>query len=109
MTHYLGGRVEGDWIEGTEHTHNIKGVTIDDLDIEEGTLDNIRELAEYAGLCHVRTIEGFNYTANINVSDSSEYNHPEHEHNISFSISEVANPNLDGMTWEDWNKEEEEE
>ena len=109
LTHYLGGKVEGDWIEGVEHTHNIKGVTIDDLDIEEGTLDNIRELAEYAGLCHVRTVEGFNYTANINVSDSSEYNHPYHDHDISFDVTEVANTNLDGMTWEDWNKEEEEE
>ena len=109
MTHYLGGGIEGDWIEGVEHTHNIKGVTIDDLDIEAGTLDNIRDLAEYAGICHVRTIEGFNYTANINVSDSSNYNSLDHSHDISFNITEVANLELDGMTLEEWNKEESEE
>lgn len=111
LTHYLSGKVEGDWLAGTEHTNNISGVTIDDLvddDIEEGTLDELYDLAEYSNSCHIRTIEGFNYCANIEVSDSSEYGHPEHPHDISLSITEVPNTEYDAVPWDEWELENEE-
>ena len=110
LTHYLSGKVEGDWLAGTEHTNNITGVTIDDLvddDIENGTLDDLYDLAEYSNMCHIRTIEGFNYPANIEVGDSSEYGYSEHPHNITLNVTEVSNSELDGLTYDEWKEEQE--
>lgn len=105
LTHYLSGKVEGDWLAGSEHTNNITGVTIDDLvddDIDNGTLDDLYDLAEYCNMVHIRTIEGFNYPANIEVSDSSEFGQPEHPHDISLNITEVSNSEYDGVLWDKW-------
>lgn len=109
LTHYLSGKVEGDWLAGTEHTNNISGVTIDDLvddDIEDGTLDSLYDLAEYSNMCHIRTIEGFNYCANIEVSENSEYGHSEHPHDVTLNVTEVSNPEYDAIPWKKWIGEE---
>ena len=101
LTHYLGGSIQGDWLAGVERSSNVKGVTFDD--IEPDTYDLLRDLAAYTGICHVRTIEGSNYTANVTVNDNTGYNRLAHQHDISLSIQECENPTLDGMTLSDWN------
>lgn len=101
-THYLGGSIQGDWLAGVEKAGSLKGNVFDDLDPED--YESFRDLGDYPGLCHVRSIEGANYTANIDVSDSSTFNSLEHQHDISLTINRVDNVDLDGMTLEDWKK-----
>ena len=100
MTHYLGGSIQGDWLAGVERSSSVKGVTFDD--IEPDTYDAFRDLAEYVGVCHVRTIEGSNYTANIKVSDSFGYNSLAHQHDINLDIQRCESADLDGMTLAEW-------
>ena len=100
-TKYLGGAIEGDWDVGTSRTIDISGNTFDDIEPEVYEL--IRDLGDFPGLCHVRTIDGSNFTANIEVSgDNSTYHSLEHQHDISMSITKVDNPEMDGMTLEEW-------
>lgn len=100
LTHYLGGSIQGDWIAGVERSGNIKGMTFDDIEPE--TYDAFRDLAEYIGLCHIRTLDGSNYTGNVAVSDSSGFNKLAHQHDISLSVQRCDNPSLDGMTEAQW-------
>lgn len=100
LTHYLGGSIQGDWIAGVERSGNIKGMTFDDIEPE--TYDAFRDLAEYVGLCHIRTLDGSNYTGNVAVSDSSGFNKLAHQHDISLSVQRCDNPSLDGMTEAQW-------
>lgn len=106
-TQYLDGAVQGDWDIGTDKTQSLSGITFDDLEPE--VYDAFRRLAEYSGICHVRTIEGSNYTANVNVKDSSTFNSLEHQHDISLDITRVDDPEMDAMPLEKWEEEQEEE
>ena len=102
-THYLGGNYVGDWLAGTEHTNSITGNVIDNL--EEDTLNAIYDLAEYDGVCRIRTIEGANFAANITVSDSSEFNSPDHVHSITLNVTKVDNVFGEATTLGEWEAE----
>lgn len=101
-THYLGGSIQGDWLAGTEHTGNLNGNIIAESEIEPDTYLQLRELATYSGICHVRMLDGSNFTANVNVNDSNEHNNTGHPHRISLSFTKVDNPELDGITLDNW-------
>lgn len=104
MTHYLGGGIEGDWTDGTEGSGNIKGNVIDDYEPE--TYDLIRDLATHNNICHVRTLEGSNFTSNVQVSDSRSYKDPGHLHGVSLSITRVDNPFYDAIPLDLWEEAE---
>ena len=61
----------------------------------------------YSGICHVRTTDGANFTANVNVQSGSTYNSPGHPESVSLTITRVDNPRADGMTLAEWQPEEE--
>ena len=104
QTKYLGGAVQGDWDVATERTISISGNTFDDLEPE--VYDILRELGDYEGICHVRTIDGSNFTADVEVTnDTSTFNSLAHQHDISLNITKVDNPVLDGIPYDRWIRE----
>lgn len=106
-THYLGGSIEGDWDEGVEINGSLAGNTFEDIEVEPDTYLQLRELGNTPDICRIRTIDGSNFTANINVSDSREHNHPGHMHSINLSYDKIDNPFEDGVLEEDWEDEQE--
>ena len=101
---FLGGSAQGYWETGYDFDGSVDGNVFYDLEPE--TYIQLRSLGAYDNVCHLRTIDGTNICCNIDVSDSSQYNSLEHQHDISLSITEVDNPDLDGLTMADWKREE---
>ena len=99
-TVYLGGSTQGDWDSGYDMDSSVDGNTFYDLEPE--VYEQFRELGAHDGICHLRLIDGTNICCNINVSDSSQFNSLEHQHDISLSIEKVDNPDFDAMTYSDW-------
>lgn len=104
-THYLGGSIQGDWLEGATREASVNGVVLRDID--QDTYRTLRALMRYSGICHVRTTDGANFTANVNVQSGSTYNSPGHPESVSLTITRVDNPRADGMTLAEWQPEEE--
>lgn len=105
-TKYLGGSVQGDWNPAVSRTSTAKAeVTTDDLE----TIKTIRKLAVYSGACHVRTSDGSNYMANVEVNESVPYQMYSKSYgkdvklaSYDFNITRVDNDDMDGMTYASW-------
>ena len=69
-TRYLNGSLQGDWNAGVERDTTLTTV-IEKTD--NVSMAAVRELAAYAGICHVRTPEGSSFDADVQVSESGEY------------------------------------
>lgn len=106
-TRYLGGSDQGDWNEGIERTGSLTSRAITVLDKE--MVKDVRRLAEYSGLCHVRTADGSSYSADVQVSDDYVDDDQGMVVNYSLSITRVDEQELDGMTLDQWNAENPEE
>lgn len=100
VTHYLGGSVQGDFLEGTEGSGTVNG-TIPYM-LDPADFITLRDLMRYTGLCHVRTKIGSNYVANVEVQDGSSHDGPGGMHDASLAITQVDNPELDGVLLTDW-------
>ena len=106
QTKYLGGSIQGDWNVGVTMSSSLSvNVLISDWD----SVSKIRSLAQFADICHVRTKDGMNYLADVQVSERIPYEAyftPENEvTNIgeySFNITKVDSVELDGMTLQEW-------
>lgn len=101
---FLGGSTQGYWEAGYDFDGSVSGNTFYDLEPE--TYIQLRRLGAYDNVCHLRTIDGTNICCNIDVSDNSQFNSLEHQHDISLTITEVDNPDLDGLTFADWKQED---
>lgn len=106
-TQYLGGSVQGDWNPAISRTGNIKGVVVNAQD--QGTIEEMRRLAAYAGICHVRTKDGSSYTADVQVSEDYKVSTAHKVASFSLDITRVDTDDLDGMTLAEWNALHEEE
>lgn len=98
QTKYLGGSVTGDWNPGIERSLTV---TTDYFSVDDDvTEDLMRRLADYTGICHVRTPEGSSFAADVQVSESREYDatYPAY----SLTISKVDPEGFDGMTLTEW-------
>lgn len=97
-TRYLGGHIQGDWNPGVTRDLSAGAESIRTSDTE--TIRLMRELAEYPGICHVRTPDGSSFAADVEVSESREYN----SFAVSFSleIKRVDAEGFDGMTLAAW-------
>ena len=106
---YLGGSVRGYWNPAIERTGSLDSFVIVPLD--QDMIKDIRRLAEYAGICHVRTTDGSSYSADIQVSTKRSYSDLQMRDSYSFEVSRVDSQGLDGMTYAEWieNLEESEE
>jgi hypothetical protein len=65
----------------------------------------MRRLAVYDGLCHVRTADGSNFTANVNVSENTGYDSAGKVASFDLDIQACDNPTLDGLTLADWEEQ----
>lgn len=104
-TVYLGGSVQGDWNPGVTRDLSLTcdATRISDLD----QIETIRDLAEYPGICHIRTPDGSSFNADIQVSETRPYN--KKRINYSFTIKKVDPQGYEGMTLEEWDATHEDE
>ena len=99
MTPYLGGSQQGDWnpIVSRTATYNVTLLADEDAD----TIEGMRLLADYHGICHIRTPEGSSFAGNIDVSESK--GHSEWDVvNYTLTVTKTDPEKLDGQTYEEW-------
>lgn len=99
-TKYLGGAVQGDWNAAVSRTGNISATVIPAY--EEDTIEAMRRLSVYAGICHVRTPDGSSYPADVQVSESWNKGRTGQAAEFSLSITRVDPESMDGMTYAEW-------
>lgn len=99
-TQYLGGSVQGDWNLGVSRTSSLNslGLAFEDPD----SIKRMRELAVYAGPCHVRTPDGSSYEADVQVQENREEKWTTTLASFSLNITRVDSEELDGMLYSDW-------
>lgn len=96
-TDMLGGSEVGDWSPGIPRDVSIDATVSREL--QPGAVKAMRELAEWPGICHVRTPDGSSFTANVDVEETDE--RPD---TVSYSLTakRVDGERLDGMTLAQW-------
>lgn len=99
-TQYLGGSVQGDWNPAVSRRASVSTVAVSIIDQE--TIQMMRRLAVYAGICHVRTSDGSSYAANIDVSDAYSHDTGRKVINYTLTINRVDPEDYDGLTYADW-------
>ena len=97
-TVYLGGHVTGDHNKAV--TRDLGATSVLVRGDDEAVAMQMRALARYAGLCHVRTPEGSSFTADIQVAETQAFNTQRIDYSIT--IQKVDTVGFDGMTWEEW-------
>ncbi|MCF0232923.1 MAG: hypothetical protein HUJ63_11875 [Enterococcus sp.] len=103
-TRYLGGSIQGTWSEGV--TRDLTATSVTAKYDDQGLIFQMRELANYPGICHVRTPDGSSFAANVSVSETQNYDSMTVD--FSLSIQKVDHQNVDGMTLDAWNAQKEE-
>lgn len=98
-TKYLGGHIQGDWNPAVSRTGSINTVSVTTMDQE--TIQLMRRLATYPGICHVRTRDGSSYAADIQVSETLNHD-PFELVSYSLTITRVDSEQLDGVTLTHW-------
>ena len=98
-TAYLGGAVQGDWNPAVSRTLSASSVSVTSIDPD--TIEGLRRLAVYPGLCHVRTVDGSSFDADVQVSESRSYQSGKRV-DFSLSITRIDPEGLDGMTLEEY-------
>lgn len=106
-TKYLGGSIQGDWNPGVEKDSSAS-ITIP-VEFEPDQIEAVRRLAVYPGICHVRMPDGSSFTANVDVKDNREEKWTRKISKISLDINKVDAEGFDGVTYEEWVKEREDE
>lgn len=104
ITKYLGGSVEGDWNPGIQRTGTINGTI--PVEQEAETLYLLRLLADYPGICHVRTPDGSNFYADIQVKDDREERWVNKKSKITLTYTRVDYDDYDAIPYSEWIEEE---
>ena len=99
-TQYLGGAVQGDWNPAVSRETSLSAKALTLLDAS--TIESMRRLAVYPGICHVRTKEGSNFHADVQVKEDYTYSNGFMVVDFSMNIIRVDEEELDGMTYADW-------
>ncbi len=97
---FLGGTVKGYWKEGVSRSTDIDAVAIPVY--EEGTIESMRRLSEYIGICNIRTPEGSCFPADVQVSEDWADSDAGKMVKFSLKITRVEPEELDGMTYDEW-------
>lgn len=97
---YLGGSVQGDWNPAVSRTGSISGVVVTASD--QSTIEKMRRLAEYSGICRIRTRDGSNYTANVTVSESRGHEPTDLVTSFTLNVTRVEPEELSALTYEEW-------
>ena len=104
-TKYLGGSVQGDWNTAVSRTGTVSTDTV--VFEDPDTIKAMRRLADFAGICHVRTPDGSNFCANVNVSESRDNKFVNKLAKFSLDITRVDNESIDGELYSVWKIEDE--
>ena len=99
QTRYLGGSIRGDWNAGVSRSATISAVVVAS-DTEEFRV--LRRLADYDGICHVRTPEGSSYAADVQVGESMGFDTAGKLANVTLAVTRVDPEQLDGVTYSEW-------
>ena len=105
-TKYLGGSVQGDWNPAVSRTGTASTMSV--ITQDQDTIKDFRRLADYPGICHIRTRDGSSYSADIQVSENMSYQSFELA-SYSLSITRVDGQSLDGLTLAEWEEMQQEE
>lgn len=100
-TEYLGGAVVGDWNPQVTKDISVSTVLIPDQD--EDAIELAHRLAEYPGVCHVRTPQGNSFSADVQLTESITFDGLVYDYNLE--IKKVDGQSLDGVTLEEWEQE----
>lgn len=103
QTAYLGGSVQGDWNPAVTRTGSIDATVATD---DPETITTLRRLADYPGICHVRTLDGSSFAADVQVSESRAYSTAGKLAEFSLKITRVDSQALDGLTYAEFIREE---
>lgn len=106
VTNYLGGAVQGDWNPAINRTGKVSAKALL-TDVE--TIEGMRRLADYPGICHVRTNEGSSYAADVQVSEGVSVDSGHKVASFDISITKVDPESLDGLTYAEWLATQQEE
>lgn len=98
-TAYLGGSVQGDWNQAVTRTGTITAIVPAD---EERTVELLRRLADHPGICHIRTLDGSSYAADVQVSEGRTYSEAGKLCKFSLKITRVDSEELDGLPYDEW-------
>ena len=98
-TQYLGGSVQGDWNPAVSRTGNINSVVVTATD--QDTVVALRRLAVYPGICHVRTLDGSSYSADVQVSESRGHEPSDLTISFTLNITRVDSEEPDGIALND--------
>lgn len=99
-THYLGGAIQGYWNAGVERSGSIKAVAVSKNDT--AMIDAMRRLAQYSGVCHIRTVAGASYDADIQVSEDIPQDTAHKVLTFNLSINKVDGSGHDAMELSQW-------
>ena len=99
-TVYLGGAVQGDWNLAVHRSTAINAdmVVTDDPEL----IASMRRLAVYPGVCHVRTVDGSSFSANVVVKEKRTYETAGKVAAFALTITRVDSQTLDGMLYSEW-------
>ena len=98
-TKYLGGTVRGDWNPAISRTASVT-VTIPTDDTE--SIQKMRRLADWNGICHVRTQDGSSYSADVQVSNNTSYSVAGKVETFTLNITRIEPEALDGIPYSEW-------
>ena len=93
-TKYLGGSVRGDWNPATSRSTSVKMVV---PSTDTATIQQLRRLADYPGICHVRTQDGSSFAADVQVSGDAGYDVGGNLETYTLKITRVDPQELDGV------------
>jgi len=99
-TDYLGGAQQGDWNPAVTRKTDVSAALVTLTDADD--VEVMRRLADYAGICHIRTADGSNFACDIQVSESNDANKYGKIVTYSLNITEVDSQRYDAMTYEEW-------
>lgn len=101
-TRYLGGSIVGDWNPGVVRQTTINAIVTTD---EDEDFQNLRRLADYTGICHVRTPEGSSFPADVQVGDSLTFAEAGLLAHVTLTCTRVDAEELDGVPYSVWESE----
>ena len=99
-TKYLGGSITGDWNKAVSRTGSVNAVTVVTEDPQ--TVEAVRRLAAYPGICHIRMQDGSSFACDIQVNDSMTYQQAGKIYTYGLNITRVDTEDLDGLTYDEW-------
>lgn len=97
-TEYLGGSIQGDWTKVVSRSGSVSGNAIVTDDV--ALIQAMRRLAEYPGICHIRTKDGSNYTADIQVQEKYTQGTAHKIANFTLKVTRVDSQEQDGIMYE---------